>query len=405
LSKRILVISQRVPYPPNKGEKIRTFHQIQCLLNEGYIVDVCCSVSNDEEKQYLNELGEKINGRTFGFDYTQPSWWRLLKGLMFSKSLSEANFFNQEIQHWLTSRGKENNYCAVLFTASSLYPYAKALEHSLSDKSSGPRIFVDFMDVDSDKWRQYASQSRWPMSMLYKREASLVRELEKACVDIAQNVFLIAQAEIALFNKTVAETSNVTELGNGIDANEFTPSKNGSADLRKYNLLFTGVMDYKPNVDAVIWFSNEIWPQVIEHFPEATFTIAGMNPVESVKKLSEHANIEVTGFVDDILPYFQRANAFVAPFQIARGVQNKVLQAMSCGLPVVTTSMGAEGIACHHNENVLIADTPDAFVEALLNVLDSSKEAELLGGNARQTILKHYSWESKMKPFLRALEQ
>jgi sugar transferase (PEP-CTERM/EpsH1 system associated) len=408
LNKRVLVVSQRVPYPPNKGEKIRTYHQIQCLINEGYQVDVCCSISDDEERKHLSDLNEKINGSTFGLSYKTPRWLRLFKGLLSSKSLSEANFHNMALQHWLTNYASANDYLAALFTASSLFTYASALEKESNRKGSQhtPRILIDFMDVDSDKWQQYAAQSNWPMTLLYRREARLVRRLEKACVHIADKVFLIAQAEIALFSKTVVNSPNVVELGNGIDAHEFKPAaSNFSTRPSNYNLLFTGVMDYKPNIDAVLWFTKEIWPKVVDKFPTATFTIAGMNPTDAVKKLSEQQGIEVTGFVDDIMPYFQNASAFVAPFQIARGVQNKVLQAMSCGLPVVTTTMGAEGIMCKHETNVLIADKPEAFSHALINVLNSATTANLLAQNARQTILDHYSWESKMEPFFKTLKQ
>ena len=407
MSKRILVISQRVPYPPNKGEKIRTFHQIQSLIRKGYEVDVSCSLEGAQDQQHLKELGKKINGNTQGFLYGEPKWWRLLKGLVSAKSLSEVNFFNRRLQESLVQQVAEYRYCAVLFTASSLYPYALALQKSgATHCSTPPAILIDFMDVDSDKWQQYATQSQWPMRVLYKREAHLVRQLEKKCIDIADKVFLIAKAEIAMLNKTVTTSSKVVELGNGLDADFFMPNTGvDKQKIVKNNVLFTGVMDYKPNIDAVIWFAKEIWPTVLSRFPDATFTIAGMNPIETVKKLAEHPSIEVTGFVDDIMPYFHRASAFVAPFQIARGVQNKVLQAMSCGLPVVTTPMGAEGILCKNEENVLIARHADEFAAALINSLSSSALAELLSLNARKTILEHYSWESKMAPFFNALTE
>ena len=407
MSKRILVISQRVPYPPNKGEKIRTYHQLKCLMNKGFDVDVSCSLEDTQDQQHLKELGTKINGNTQGFLHKEPKWLRLFKGLVSAKSLSEANFFNKQLQEWLVQHVAEHRYCAVLFTASSLYPYALALQkNNATHSSTPPAILIDFMDVDSDKWQQYANQSQWPMRVLYKREAHLVRQLEKKCVDIADKVFLIAKAEIAVFNKTVTRSQNVVELGNGIDAHVFTP--NAGEDKQQAvgnNVLFTGVMDYKPNIDAVIWFTKEIWPTVLSRFPDATFTIAGMNPAETVKKLAEHPSIEVTGFVDDIMPYFHKASAFVAPFQIARGVQNKVLQAMSCGLPVITTPMGAEGILCENEENVLVARHADEFAAALINTLSSSALAEQLSLSARKTILEHYSWESKMAPFFNALTE
>jgi glycosyltransferase involved in cell wall biosynthesis len=157
-------------------------------------------------------------------------------------------------------------------------------------------------------------------------------------------------------------------------------------------------MDYKPNIDAVLWFVEHCWPQIIAQHPNAQFVIAGMNPSATVQKLAEDNSIVVTGFVDDIMPYFQSASVFVAPFQIARGVQNKVLQAMACELPVVTTSRGIEGIVHAQGEDVLVTDDTQLFTEHCLTLLADQQKVESIGHRARQTILNNYAWPEVLKP-------
>jgi len=163
------------------------------------------------------------------------------------------------------------------------------------------------------------------------------------------------------------------------------------------------VMDYKPNIDAVLWFVNECWPTVRSKYSTAVFTIAGMNPVEEIKAFNGKEGIEVTGFVDDILPYFHRANVFVAPFRLARGVQNKVLQAAACALPIVTTSMGAEGISFASNDNMWIEDNAEAFANACISIMendDASKEKAL---RAFDAIREQYSWKQQLAPLDKVL--
>jgi glycosyltransferase involved in cell wall biosynthesis len=157
-------------------------------------------------------------------------------------------------------------------------------------------------------------------------------------------------------------------------------------------------MDYKPNIDAMLWFVEHCWPLIVKSVPNAHLIIAGMNPSTDIVKLASAANIEVTGFVEDIKPYFDKSHIFVAPFQIARGVQNKVLQGMACALPVVSTPLGAEGIACKDGFDILLANTPSEFSRRCITLANDAVLNRQIGQQALSTINAHYAWESVLQP-------
>lgn len=402
MKKRILFISQRVPFPANKGEKIRTFHQIETLKNLGFEVTIACLSESTEDDNYGKSLSDTLGCDVFTHRFTIPRPVRLASAFIQRTSLSEKQFASAHLKKWLDHHLDENRYDAVLITASSLLPYLRYINNKLEGTENLPALLVDFMDVDSDKWRQYAQHTKGPMRYLYQREASYVAKLEKDCITICDEAYLIAEAEVDVFNRTVMPSPKVKVMGNGLDSETFTPAS-AEKDYSRPILLFTGVMDYKPNVDAVCWFIRDVWPAVKDALPNAEFIIGGMNPVDEIKQLNGKNGVEVTGFVDDIMPYFHKATMFVAPFQIARGVQNKVLQAFSCALPVVTTPMGAEGINCTDNKNVVIADNATSFAQAVIAMAHDEDKSAAVGREARDLIVKHYSWQSRVAPLINKL--
>jgi sugar transferase (PEP-CTERM/EpsH1 system associated) len=257
---------------------------------------------------------------------------------------------------------------------------------------------MDFMDLDSDKWRQYAQRSKFPMNVVYKREAKLVARYERKIAEGFDACFFITDTETNLFKKACPNAENIFSVENGLDTDTFKPSlqeKNIQAPV----FLFTGVMDYAPNVDAVIWFVDNVWQSIISRWPDAQFYIAGMNPSDKVQALEKIDGIHVTGFVEDILPYFDKATIFVAPFRIARGVQNKVLQAFACGIPVISTDMGAEGIRCQDGESILHANAPSEFIDHITTLTQNQATYSQLSNNALEIIKQHYSWDGMLQPF------
>lgn len=388
----ICVVAQRVPYPPNKGEKLRTFHQIERLVQLGHQVEVLALKETQQDEKDADALSTKLNISVSTFPLP-AKLSRYLTALLKGLPLSVGAFYSQALHKAINER-MTSAVDVMLFSASSLGYYVL---NSSNSTNATPHLMMDFMDVDSSKWQQYAQAASVPMKWVYRRESKKIRQLESQINREFLQTFLIAEEEVTLFHRTVSDSKPVKVLGNGLDFDTFYPrKKNGS--VSKNNFLFTGVMDYKPNVDAVCWFVSLCWPQIKARIPDATFTIAGMNPSSQVQALTKHDGIEVTGFVDDILPYFHSAAAFVAPFRIARGVQNKVLQAAACKLPIISTSMGAEGIRFANSNTLFIADQVDGFVDRCIDAVTKPELAEQHAQRAYDAILSEYSWQQQLKP-------
>jgi sugar transferase (PEP-CTERM/EpsH1 system associated) len=396
---KILVLSHRVPFPPNKGEKLRTYHQLERLKQLGHSVSVISPSNDFKDEGYAATLASdlEITVKTAQLEY-KPL--RFVKALATKRSLSEANFYSSSVKQLIKNEIQSFEPDFLFLTASSLIRYLD----SIANANNGPIILTDFMDVDSNKWQQYQHKARFPMNLIYEREAKLVKKLEIEAANISKECYLIASAEVELFKKEVTQQGNITILPNGIDSSIFKPNIDMSKPAHP-TLLFTGVMDYEPNIDAILWFIANCWSQIKEQYPNSKLVIAGMNPSNNIKKLGIRDDIVVTGFVEDIMPYFQNACIFVAPFQIARGVQNKVLQAMSCELPVVTTSKGIEGIIHCAGKDVVLADTADQYTRHCLNLLESIELRESIGKAARQTILANYAWPEVLKPLTSRIEK
>jgi len=251
------------------------------------------------------------------------------------------------------------------------------------------------MDLDSDKWLQYAQKAKFLMRQVYLREARLLSDYERRIHQDFDASLFTTQAEIDLFLQTTENLDKLYPVANGLDTEFFKPVN------KDYNqapvLLFTGVMDYLPNVDAVVWFVENTWEKVKETWPDASFIIAGMNPTKKVEALADYDGIIITGFVDDIRRYYDKAHYFVAPLRVARGLQNKLLQGFACGLPVISTDMGAEGIDCQKGTDLLIANTAEEFVQQLLVIHENEKLRQTIIDNALTLVKEHYSWNGRLE--------
>lgn len=393
-----LYLAQRIPYPPNKGEKLRSFHQINFLRKKGVEVTVAAPYEQPEELQYFTTLEQEFGCQTRS-QLLSHKLIRYASGLLGNTSLSEAHFYNAGLQQQIDDYLQNHDIDAIVCTASSMANYVFRSK-ALTNIAKRPRLIMDFMDMDSHKWQQYANNAGLPMRWVYQREARLVERLENQVGNQFDACFFVAEPETALFKQQAKQPkAAILSIGNGIDPTEFYPQTQPDA-IETPHLLFAGVMDYTPNVDAMLWFYKEVWPQILSSWPDATLTIAGMNPATSIARLGGIDNVTVTGFVDDILPYFHQSNIFVAPFRIARGIQNKILQAFACGLPVVSTSMGAEGIRCTPGDNIEVGDEPEEMFSAIQQLIKDPSHYRSLQRNALNTIDAHYSWDGILAPLL-----
>lgn len=399
---KILIIAQRCPYPPNKGEKIRTFHQLKFLNECGHDVILASPYEDYSEKIHFNEL-KKHHCLEVLSEKLPAKLIRLVSGVLKNKALSISNFYSTKLQskidEILTSQKVDVIFCSA--SSVSEYIFRSKVYARLN---MPPALIMDFMDVDSDKWAQYKKKHRWPMNLIYARESRLIANTEANIVKQFNHCLLITQTEVDLFQSIHGNVENLSAVENGLDTDMFYPPSTPRQTVNPY-FLFAGVMDYAPNIDAVMWFIDFVWPAVKKKWPHAKFCIAGMNPTDKIRKLQSKKGIEVTGFVDDIKPYFDKANIFIAPFRIARGVQNKVLQAFACGLPVIASSMGAEGIRYNIEQDIYLADTSEQFMAKIEQLTSNEECYAYISNNALKNITNNYSWNSILQPLERLLKK
>jgi sugar transferase (PEP-CTERM/EpsH1 system associated) len=333
---------------------------------------------------------------------------RSLTGFFTQEPLTLRYYRKAGFQAWVEKTLAENTIDAIVIFSSSMAQYVP-----LMPLAKTPPMLVDFVDVDSEKWLQYSSAHRWPLSWIYRREGRLLRAFEASVAKRSKKSFFVTENEALLFRNMAPECAmKLQSLGNGVDTNFYVPEPSRDSPFTRSNpnekplvIVFTGAMDYWPNIDAVVWFSHEIWPQLIRLWPQLKFYIVGRNPSSSVMALANEA-VVVTGTVSDVRPYLQYATLVVAPLRVARGVQNKILEAMAMARPVVATLACAKSIDASADE-LVSASGVTGFLNAINALLSAPVAAEYLGQLARQRVIESYGWTAHLSgidPYLMPVE-
>jgi sugar transferase (PEP-CTERM/EpsH1 system associated) len=266
-----------------------------------------------------------------------------------------------------------------------------------ADKYPQARRVVDFCDVDSDKWRQYAEKKAWPMSWLYRHEARQLLSYERRVAREYDASLFVSAPEADLFRQLAPECDGkIGFFNNGVDTDYFSPDLGHQSPYAQGEraVVFTGAMDYWPNVDAVQWFASAIFPQLRSRFANLRFYIVGARPTPAVQALAQQDGVVVTGTVPDVRPYIAHAQVAVAPLRIARGIQNKVLEAMAMATPVVVTPQALEGIDAEPGTELVLAEDENDFVEAVSALLYVPEHS--IGKAARAKVERNYSWPSNI---------
>jgi sugar transferase (PEP-CTERM/EpsH1 system associated) len=388
----LLFLCQRLPYPPNKGEKIRYYHFLRHLA-QSWDVHLGCFIDDPADWDHVNALrGMVTDLRAVGLD---PRVAKLFctRGLLGATPLSVAYFGSRKLRDWVDHVLGTVKPDLALVGSSSMGQYLLDVP-----AARRPALVTDFVDVDSEKWRAYAEKARLPMKAVYAREQSTLLRYDRRLGAISDAGLLVTRAEVELFSQLAPELANkLVAVENGVDAEYFDPThESASPHGEAPTLVFTGHMDYWPNVDAVTWFADAILPAIQREVPEARFCIVGANPVPEVAALAQRPGITVTGRVPDVRPYVTHATACVAPLRIARGLQNKVLEAMACARPVVVSPQALEGIDCEPGRDLWRAEDAPAFAAACVALLRDPARARTMGQAARILVLSRYSWASKM---------
>ena len=393
---KLLYLVHRMPYPPNKGDKVRSYHLLKHLAKRhrvylGTFVDDPDDLRHEPQLRAMCAAAHIVR--------LDPRRARLasLTGLATGEALTLNYYRDAALARWARDTVRAERIDAALAYSSSVVPY---IEHL------GVPTLVDFVDVDSAKWGAYAERHAWPMSWLYRREGERLLAYERAAAGRAGASFFSTEKEAALFKRLAPECADRVEgMDNGVDAEYFTPdpSRESPYPAGETAIVFTGAMDYWPNVDAVAWFVAEALPRLVERFPSLRFHIVGRNPTAAVRALAG-PKVHVTGTVPDVRPWLQHAAAVVAPLRLARGIQNKILEAMSMGRPVVAAADCAAAMRAAPDRELLAADGADAFVSQVAALLEDPQRGASIGAAARDCVLREYSWDAHLAAVDRRLE-
>jgi sugar transferase (PEP-CTERM/EpsH1 system associated) len=383
---RVLYVVHRLPYPPDKGDRIRAF-QILRWLSRKAEVDLACLADEPVEAGTMEELGRYAARVAVVPLGGWGRWVRVLGSLLCGRTATQGAFASPGLAALLEEWGRETTYHACLASASSVAPYLR-----LPALRATPAV-VDLVDVDSQKWFDYTSASWPPRSWLYGLEGHRLRRLEQEILSWAQGVVLSSAAEAALF-RGFAVGGAVHAVGNGVDLDYFQPGP----EVAEPRCVFVGALDYRPNVDGVCWFCQEVWPLVIRRRPEARLALVGRRPAAAVRRLASLPGVELVGQVPDVRPYLRQAAVAVVPLRIARGVQNKVLEALAAGRATVASPGALAGVPAVPGEHLLAASSPDDWVDSLERLVREPDLRRELGTAGRRYVEARHRWEQCLHP-------
>lgn len=404
--KKMLYLSHRIPFPPDKGDKIRSYNQLAYFSNS-FQVFLGTTLRDDAEYAYVGQLRRYC---TEIFAPAAPFRANLAKGFLGSLPFSVYYFYSPQLQHFVDACLNQQDIDVIFCYSSVMAEYVFRSKAYGRIQIGKIKLIIDFVDLDSDKWKQYASYSLFPLKNLFYQEYKRLSSYELKILDIFDKIVFAAEREVKVLEKSYNISDKISIVPNGVDFSFFNSEPKrmrNESDCKRsgYILLFTGVMDYYANIDGVYWFCEEVLPIIKRAFPGIIFKIVGKNPTRKIKKLGQIKDVLVTGYVSDIRKYYWESDICVMPLRIARGIQNKVLEAMSTGNAVVATSNASDGIQCQHNRDIIVVDSSTDFANAVISLLEDDTKRKDLGKQATKSIQKNYSWGTHLQSLTRVLEQ
>jgi len=370
----ILYLTHTCPYPPNRGDRIRCYHILK-HLSKNYELTLLYPVfdaQHDVCAEYLQQYCKTV----IPFKHhILASYLSCFKSIFSNRSFSVSYFYSRMLQKFIQQLSPD----IALVDCSTMAQYALDM--------SCPKI-LDFVDIDSQKWNYFSSMAGFPYSPIYRIEARRLAKFERFLSKRFDYCLVTSSHERSLLDNI----SHIKVLSNGVDQQYFSTQHTPMHG----SIIFTGVMNYFPNSDAVVHFHRHIFPLIKRQVPAAQFIIAGMYPTTQIRKLADR-HTTVTGFVPDIRAYVSKAAVCVVPLRIAMGVQNKILEAMAMGVPVVATSAANRGINATHEREILVADEPESFAAATTRLLTDQSLRDAIRENAKQFIDQNFRWEKNLK--------
>jgi len=390
----ILFLCHRIPFPPDRGDKIRSHYILRRLAK---IAPVHVATFADDDFDIAEEAELAAISESYALvRRAKPLPLAGIQALARHQPVSLAAFHHRALAAYVESVLKTRHIACI-------YVFSGQMGQYVPEWYKG-RVVADFVDVDSAKFDAYASKDRGPMAWVNAREGRLLRQEEARLAARAETSVLISRSEAELFRQRLPEGSRaaarIEVVGNGIHSSRFDPEivapETRMLDCPGPRLVFTGQMDYAPNIDASLRVAERVMPLVRHHLPEATFHIVGRNPPDDLLERDGDHGCRVWGRVDDIRPWLKAADVAVVALDIARGVQNKVLEAMSMELPVVLTPGAAEGIDAIDGQHFAIAESDENLAATVVDLLTHTRRAGQMGRAARRYVCENVSWQAAL---------
>jgi len=397
----ILFLAHRFPYPPDRGDRIRSWNILRYLSSRANI-SLACTTDSVISREQLNLVRSRCRRVLVAPLPPRRRWANAGIHWLCGRSLTEGLFWSKNFAQTL-------DYWADVITFDHVFVYCSSmLQYAQRPRlRSIPRV-VDLVDVDSQKWKDYAQQAGPIHRLIYSSEAHRIARLERQSMESSKAVLLASNAEADLLRSQIRNRrSAILGLSNGVDSEYFSAqwvdqdpcysdrfNPTVPSELR---IVFVGVLDYLPNIEGLRWFFSNIWMEVRKQIPTATVHIVGKHPNAKIQAIVDYPGVNLVGAVEDVRPYLAAANVVIAPLKIARGIQNKVLEAMSMSKPLVLTSQAAEGIDATPDKHYVVADTAEQWIQNLVALAKTPEAAMEIGEAAREFVETEFNWNNRLE--------
>jgi sugar transferase (PEP-CTERM/EpsH1 system associated) len=392
---RILLLTHRMPFPPDRGDKIRSFNLL-AYLSRRHEVYLASLLDDSRDLVHIPQVRQRVAG--FVYELIGRGLRKLLclRGLLLGSSATVTYFYSPALQRRIDALIDSVPFDCYFCFSSPMAEYLYRSRHA-ANRIAGALRVMDLIDIDSHKWRQYAAQAPFWQAWVYGLEARYLAAYERRMAQTFDQLYVVSEQERQLF-PDATRMDKLLALSNGVDLEFFTPDfvSAGQGQLRGLSLVFTGVMDYWPNIQGITWFVERLLPRIQHAVPDAQLYIVGSRPTADVQKLTRSKGVNVTGYVDDVRHYIAAASVCIVPLTIARGIQNKVLEAMAMGKAVVTTAQAFEGLRAIAGEDIIVADGEEDFAAAVVSLMLDVGRARDIGARARARTVQNYAWEKNL---------
>jgi len=397
---KLLYICHRIPYPPNKGEKIRSYNILRYLAKR-HEVYLAYLVDEPHDMEHLETLRSMVQGVYFDTIHNLTKKIRSGLTMLGSKPISVSYFYSQNLQRSIDNLLRKVEIDTIFCSSSPTAEYLFSFQR-YNGKLRRSKWIMDLIDVDSHKWRQYAGKCKGVKRWVYLREAKSLRRYEKRIAKEFDRLLLVSEAERDLFLQNIS-ADNVFVMSNGVDLEYFSPGYDSRIVKTGRSLVFTGAMHYRPNIEGVEWFVEKVLPKIQKSIPDVTFYVVGNRPSPAVRRLAKKKGVKVTGYVEDVRDFLAAADVCVVPLRIARGIQNKVLEAMAMAKAVVCTPQALEGIKAVPGRDVLVEYGDEGFAASVIRLLTDHAFLERTGQLARQCVEEGYAWDANLSQLERMI--